>query len=149
MRASVSTVTGTLRPSFRRIIGWGGKQLRDVLFIEDVCRLVEQEIEQVDRIAGQVFNIGGGARQSVSLVEATELMRRKLGRSVPVTVETEARKADLCVYFTDARKAQRVLGWAPRIGIEEGFDRIIAWVRENEEGLRGLYCGAKQAVAAR
>ncbi|HKO04891.1 MAG TPA: hypothetical protein VJW51_09085, partial [Candidatus Acidoferrales bacterium] len=93
--------------------------------------------------------IGGGARNTVSLGEATELMRRKFGRSVPVTVETEARKADLCVYFTDARKAQRVLGWEPRIGIEEGFDRIIAWVRENEEGLRGLYCGAQQAVAAR
>jgi len=132
-----------------RIIGWGGKQLRDVLFIEDVCRLVEREIEQVDRIAGQVFNIGGGARQTVSLVEATDLMRRKFGRSVPVTIEPEARKADLCVYFTDARKAQQILGWAPRIGLEEGFDRIIAWVRENEEGLRGLYCGAQQAVAAR
>jgi len=132
-----------------RLIGWGGKQLRDVLFIEDVCRLVEREIEQVHRIAGQVFNAGGGAEHTVSLVEATELMRKKFGRAVPVTIEAEARKADLCVYFTDARKAERVLGWTPRIGIEEGFERIIAWVKENEEGLRGLYCGGQQVAAAR
>jgi CDP-paratose 2-epimerase len=132
-----------------RLIGWGGKQLRDVLFIEDVCRLVEKEMEQVGRIRGQVFNIGGGLGQTVSLVEATELMRRKFGSSVPVTIQAEARKADLAIYATDTRKAQRVLGWAPRIGIEEGFDRIIAWVRENEDSLRGLYCGAQQAVDTR
>jgi CDP-paratose 2-epimerase len=132
-----------------RLIGWAGKQLRDVLFIEDVCRLVELEIEQIHRAGGQVFNIGGGMQQTISLLEATDLMRRKFGRSVPVTVESEPRKADLCVYVSDTRKAQRVLDWAPRIGIEEGFDRIITWVRENEESLRGLYCEPRVAAAAR
>jgi CDP-paratose 2-epimerase len=133
-----------------RLIGWnGGKQVRDVLFIEDVCRLIEMEIGMVDRIAGQVFNIGGGMGQTISLLEATELMRKKFSRSVPVAIESESRKADLAIYVTDTRKAQRVLGWSPRIGIEEGFDRIIAWVLENEDALRGLYCGAQQAMAAR
>jgi CDP-paratose 2-epimerase len=132
-----------------RLIGWGGKQLRDVLFIDDVCRLVEIEIEKMDRASGQVFNLGGGPGQTVSLVEATDLMRRKFGRDVPVTLEPEPRKADLSIYVSDIRKAQRVLGWSPRVGIEEGFDRIIAWVRENEDGLRSLYCEERKAVSAR
>jgi len=133
-----------------RLIGWnGGKQVRDVLFIEDVCRLVEREIEIIDRIRGQVFNIGGGLGQSLSMLEATELVRKKFGRGVPVSIDAEPRKADQCIYVSDTRKAQRVLGWAPRIGLDEGFDRIIAWVRENEDALRGLYCGAPQAMAAK
>jgi CDP-paratose 2-epimerase len=131
-------------------IGWnGGKQVRDLLFVEDVCRLVEKEIEQVDRIAGEVFNVGGGAAQSLSLVEATALMKKKFGRGAPVKVEAEARKADLCIYVSDNRKVERVLGWSPRIGIDEGFDRMIIWVKENEATLRGMYCGAQQAVGAR
>ena len=133
-----------------RLIGWnGGKQVRDVLFIEDVCRLVDREIGMVDRIQGQVFNIGGGAARSISMLEVTDLMRKKFGRGVPMNVEADPRKVDQCIYITDSRKAERVIGWRPQIGLEEGFDRIIAWVRENEHALRGLYCGAPQAMAAK
>ncbi|HTQ84657.1 MAG TPA: NAD-dependent epimerase/dehydratase family protein [Candidatus Solibacter sp.] len=133
-----------------RLIGWnGGKQVRDLLFIDDICRLVEREIEMMDRIGGEVFNIGGGLPQSISMLETTQLMREKFGHGVTVAVEAEPRKADQCIYASDTRKAQRVLGWAPRIGLDEGFDRIIAWVRENEEALRGIYCVAPQAMAAK
>ncbi len=120
-------------------IGWGGKQVRDVLFAEDVCRLIEIEMEQINQICGEVFNVGGGANQTLSPLEATELLRGKTGDDVPVSVAAEARKADLGIYITDIRKAERVLDWRPRIGIEEGFDRILAWVRENEADLRQLY----------
>ena len=130
-----------------RYIGWGGKQVRDVLFVADICRLIELEIEKIDRLAGEVFNIGGGAACTLSPLEATTLLARKTGRSVPVTVDPETRKADFAIYISDIRKAERVLGWQPRIGIEEGFDRIIAWVRENEADLRGLYGETRSGVA--
>ena len=132
-----------------QLIGWnGGKQVRDLLFIEDLCRLVEREIEIVDRIRGQVFNIGGGMARSLSMREATELVRNKMGCSVPATTVPEPRKVDQCIYVSDSRKAQRLLGWTPRIGIDEGFDQVIAWVRENEDALRALYSAAPQSVAA-
>jgi len=121
-------------------IGWGGKQVRDILFVEDVCRLIELEMEHLDRVAGEVFNVGGGAGQTLSLVEATALLRERFGREVPITLEAQPRRADQCIYITDNRKIQRVLGWSPRVGIREGYDRIIEWIRENEEELRGLYC---------
>lgn len=121
-------------------IGWGGKQVRDVLFIEDVCRLIELEMEQLDSIAGEVFNIGGGISQTLSLMEATALLRERFGHDVPITVEDQPRKADQCIYISDIRKAKRVLGWTPRVGIEEGYERIIKWIRSNEAELRLLYC---------
>jgi len=80
-----------------RYIGWGGKQVRDILFIEDVCRLVELQMSQMARISGEVFNLGGGREHSLSLIEATALLREKTGHDVPVTVEAEPRKADQCV----------------------------------------------------
>ncbi len=123
-----------------KYIGWGGKQVRDILFVADVCRLIELEIEHMDRIAGEVFNVGGGASQTLSLVEATELLREKFGREVPITVEEHPRRADQCIYITDNRKIERALGWSPRVGIQEGYDRIIEWIRKNEAELRLLYC---------
>lgn len=122
-----------------RYIGWKGKQVRDVLFIGDICRLIEAEMERLDKIAGGVFNIGGGSGCTLSLVEATDYLKKKFGREVPVTVEAEPRKADQCIYISDTRKAERILGWKPQVGIEEGYDRIIAWVKENEKELRELY----------
>jgi len=123
-----------------RYLGWQGKQVRDVLFVEDMCRLVELEMENLDRIAGQVFNVGGGAGNSLSLMEATALLRELCGRDVPIAVEPEPRKADPCIYITDNRKVERVLGWKPQMGIRAGYQRILEWIREHENELRGLYC---------
>jgi len=122
-----------------KYIGWGGKQVRDIVFIEDVCRLIELQMERMPRIAGEVFNLGGGRAGSLSLLEATAMLREKTGRDVNITVETEPRKADQVIFISDSRKAERVLGWKPRIMPGEGYDRILAWLRENEEHLRPLY----------
>jgi len=130
-----------------KYIGWEGKQVRDILFIEDVCRLVELQMDDLDKLSGQVFNVGGGAANSLSLVEATSLLREKFGRDIPITHESKPRKADQSIYITDNRKIERVLGWKPRIGISEGYDRILAWIRENEESLRVLYGSEEKAAS--
>lgn len=131
-----------------KYIGWEGKQVRDIVFIEDVCRLVDLQIENIDRVAGEVFNLGGGAANSLSLVEATDILREKLGRDVPIAYEREARRADQSIYITDNRKAERLLGWRPKIGISEGYDRILHWIRENEDALRSQYGAQRQATGA-
>jgi CDP-paratose 2-epimerase len=123
-----------------KYIGWGGKQVRDILFVDDVCRLVELEIKQADCIAGHVFNVGGGMQRSLSLIEATSLLRREFGRDVPISLEPQPRQADQIVYVTDNRKVERALGWSPKIGIDEGYERIIRWIKGNEAPLRELYC---------
>ena len=132
-----------------KYIGWEGKQVRDIVFIEDVCRLVELQMENIDRISGEVFNLGGGTANSLSLVEATELLRNKLGRDIPISYAPEPRRADQTIYITDNRKAERVLGWQPKIGISEGYDRILAWIRENEDYLRLQYGAQPRATVTR
>jgi len=120
-------------------IGWNGKQVRDVLFLDDVCSLVELEMGQMDRFRGDIFNLGGGRANSLSLREGTSLLEEKLGHGTTITVEDSVRKGDLPVYFTDNRKARQRLDWQPAISLEQGFDQILAWIRGNEDVLRRRY----------
>jgi len=124
-----------------KYIGWNGKQVRDILFLEDVCALVELQMKQMDRFRGDIFNLGGGAENSLSLREGTQLLERKLGYGTTITTEAAIRKADLPIYFTDNRKAARGLNWRPSVTVDEGFERILAWIRSNEKTLRQRYCG--------
>lgn len=122
-----------------KYIGWGGKQVRDILFVEDVCRLVELEISEMGRLRSGVFNAGGGAENSLSLVEATQFLEKRLGRLMSITHEESPRKADTVIYISDNRKVERVLGWKPKVSLAEGLESIIAWIRANEANLISRY----------
>lgn len=124
-----------------KYIGWNGKQVRDILFLDDVCALVELQMSQMERFRGDIFNLGGGAANSLSLREATELLEQKLGYGTTFTMEDSVRKADLPIYFTDNRKAARILKWQPKVSMNEGLEQILAWIRANETTLRTRYCG--------
>jgi CDP-paratose 2-epimerase len=124
-----------------KYIGWNGKQVRDILFLEDVCALVELQLGQIGRFRGDIFNVGGGHANSLSLREGTALLERKLGHRTAITVEDTVRKADLPIYFTDNRKIARELNWQPGVSVDQGFDRILEWIRANEPALRARYCG--------
>jgi CDP-paratose 2-epimerase len=125
-----------------KYIGWRGKQVRDILFVDDVCRLVDLEISQIDRLRSEVFNVGGGAANSLSLVEATRFFENRLGPSIMVEDIESPRKADTVIYITDNRKVERVLGWRPQVSLTEGLESILAWIRENEEELSTRYGSA-------
>jgi len=120
-------------------IGWKGKQVRDVLFVGDICRLVEMEIEQIDKVAGKAFNVGGGKDITLSLVEATSLMEKKFKTKMKTILDKKPRKADHCIYISDIRPITEAIGWKPKLGIEEGYDRIIRWVRDSADQLKYLY----------
>jgi CDP-paratose 2-epimerase len=122
-----------------KYIGWGGKQVRDILFIDDVCRLVDLEIGQIGRLRSGVFNAGGGAANSLSLLEATQFLEKRLGRSMSIAHEENPRKADTVIYITDNRKVERVLGWQPKVSLEEGWNSILDWIRKNEAQLSLRY----------
>jgi len=120
-------------------IGWKGKQVRDVLFIDDICKLIEMEINNIDKIAGEVFNIGGGHECTMSLIEATNLMEKMYNKKLKTKQIQEPRKSDQCIYISDIRKIQNVLGWKPSITLEEGYEKIIAWIKDNKDLLSNLY----------
>jgi CDP-paratose 2-epimerase len=122
-----------------KYIGWNGKQVRDVLFLDDVCSLVELQMGEIARFRGDIFNLGGGSANSLSLREGTNLLEHKLGHGTSITVEDAVRKGDLPVYFTDNRKGGRELNWKPSVTLDRGFDKILAWIRANEDTLRKRY----------
>jgi CDP-paratose 2-epimerase len=122
-----------------KYIGWGGKQVRDILFVDDVCRLVELEMSRIGSLRGAVFNVGGGGANPLSLVEATSFLQNRLGRSMSTTHESTARKADTVIYITDNRKVERTLGWKPQVSLAQGFDSILAWIGKNEQQLSQRY----------
>ena len=120
-------------------LGWQGKQVRDVLFVEDMLRLLDLQIKQIAKFRGEVFNLGGGAANSISLREATTAMQEISSRTAPITQADEARKGDIVLYWTDNRKATQQLGWNPKTTLHAGFSRIFEWIRENEKALRDRY----------
>jgi len=122
-----------------KYIGWNGKQVRDVLFLDDVCALVELQMSQMNRFRGDIFNLGGGAANSLSLREGTRLLEKKLGHGTNISVEDTVRKGDLPIYFTDNRKAAAQLHWKPAVSLEQGFDKILDWIGGNEDALRKRY----------
>jgi CDP-paratose 2-epimerase len=124
-----------------KYIGWNGKQVRDILFLEDVCSLVELQLAQIDKFRGDIFNAGGAAANSLSLREATTLLEQKLGHSTAITTEDSWRRGDIPIYFTDNRKISREMNWQPRITIDAGLNQILAWIRANETELRKRYGG--------
>ena len=119
--------------------GWHGKQVRDILFVEDMLALLDCQLAQIASFRGEVFNLGGGAANAISLCEATKCMREICSRSTSITDSDEVRKGDVIIYWTDNRKAARHLNWRPQTSLQLGFARIFDWIRQNESELRLRY----------
>ena len=110
-----------------------GKQIRDVLFVDDLLDAYDAAIAKIDTAAGQVYNLGGGPANTMSIwTEFGPLLEKLLGKPVPVA-RGDWRPGDQKVFVADIRKAERELGWKPKIGVEEGVSRLFEWVKANKE----------------
>ena len=110
-----------------------GKQVRDVLYVDDLIQAFERAVQRIDRAAGQIYNIGGGPGNTISVwAELGALLTGRLGRPVEVQYG-DWRPGDQPVYVSDTRKAQRELGWTPQVSVEEGLSRLRQWVVEHRE----------------
>lgn len=108
-----------------------GKQVRDVLFVEDLLDAYDQAIAHIDRARGQVYNLGGGPQNTISIWrEFGALLEKLLGHPIPISYG-DWRPGDQRVFYADIRKVERELGWRPRIGVEEGIRRLVHWVQEH------------------
>jgi len=121
-------------------IGYGGTghQVRDILHIQDLYRLLKLQLEQFDLFSGQTFNVGGGEKVSVSLFELTALCQKITGNSIPIHPVAETRSADIPVYITDNSKIQQVCGWQPEISAESILQDILNWIKAHESQVKKL-----------
>ncbi len=122
-----------------RYIGYGGtgKQVRDLLHIDDLLDLIDDQLLRPQHWAGHTFNVGGGRAGSLSLAETTALCAEITGRSVSVTPAGESRPGDVRVYLTDARAVRAHGGWAPQRTPRDVLTDIFTWVSENERLVLG------------
>lgn len=112
-----------------RVFG-DGKQVRDLLWVDDLLDAYEAAFERIDDVAGEIFNIGGGNERSLSVwLELRPLLERELGRPLSAS-HHQWRLGEQKVFISDNDKAIRRLGWRPRMGLEEGIARLVAWARE-------------------
>jgi CDP-paratose 2-epimerase len=110
-----------------------GKQIRDVLHVDDLLNAYEAAIAKIETVRGQVFNLGGGPENTMSIwTEFGPMLEKLLGRPVPVR-RGDWRPGDQKVFVADIRKAGRDLGWKPLVGVEAGVARLFEWVKENKE----------------
>jgi CDP-paratose 2-epimerase len=107
-----------------------GRQVRDILFIDDLVSAYRQAIQRADVATGQVYNIGGGMKNSLSLREMLFLLRETLKMKVDVIYE-DWRKGDTKVFVSDVSKATHDLKWTPAVNVEEGVRKTIFWMKEN------------------
>lgn len=127
----------------RRIayIGFGGtgKQVRDILHIDDLICLIEAQIRVINKYRGDVFNAGGGVRAALSLRQATELCRRITGNAVPIGGVRRNRPADIKWYITDNRQTEREFAWHPRRTAEQTLADIYGWLKGNHALAQRLF----------
>jgi CDP-paratose 2-epimerase len=125
---------------FRRplaYIGFGGtgKQVRDVLHVEDLLDLVDEQLRDSSRWAGRIVNVGGGLAGSLSLQETTALCAEITGRIVDVGSAGEDRPGDIPIYVSDCSALYEMTDWRPRRGPAEILTDIHAWIVEHESAL--------------
>ena len=121
--------------------GGTGLQVRDVLHVQDLCTLVERQMEQLDQWSGAVLNVGGGANGSVSLKELTALCEARAGRRLEISTVPETAPADIPYYGSDNAQVTALCGWSPRRSVETLLDDVFAWLRSDEERLRPILAG--------
>jgi nucleoside-diphosphate-sugar epimerase len=110
-----------------------GKQVRDVLWIDDLVAAYDAAAGRLDAAAGQIYNIGGGANLTLSIwTEFGALLAELAGRPIPVTYG-DWRPGDQPVYISDIRKAERELGWTPRVSMRDGVTRLWQWIASNPQ----------------
>ena len=114
------------------VIYGDGRQVRDVLCVEDLVRAFAAAREHSSVCAGQVYNVGGGIDNTVSLLELIAEIEDLTGHTVDV-VHDELRAGDQLVYVTDFSKLHRDTGWQPRMSVRETLESIYGWWKRNRE----------------
>jgi CDP-paratose 2-epimerase len=108
-----------------------GKQVRDVLFVEDLIDGYDAAFAAGPRAVGKAFNVGGGVNNLLSLLELLAYVEKRQGRKIPYRF-SDWRPGDQKVFLCDISRAKSELGWQPKITVERGLGLLYDWVAANQ-----------------
>jgi CDP-paratose 2-epimerase len=126
---------------FRRqltYIGYGGrgKQVRDLLHVDDLAALIEDQLMRPQHWDGMTVNVGGGNEFSLSLRETTEICRELTGNRVEVTSSSESRPGDVRIYVSDCSNLYEHTDWRPSRTPRQVLSDTVSWITEHERTVR-------------
>ena len=123
-----------------KYIGYGGvgKQVRDILHVDDLIDLIDLQIHAIEKFSGKIYNAGGGLENSASLLEMTAICEKITGNKITIGSEIETRPADLRIFVTDNSKIESEIGWKPKKSVETVFEDIYKWIGDNESQLEKI-----------
>jgi CDP-paratose 2-epimerase len=104
-----------------------GKQVRDILFVEDLAEAMILAQQNMSKISGQAFNIGGGVNNTISLLELLDLLGEYRGQRIPISFG-DWRTGDQQYYVSDTRKFQEITGWKQRHNVQQGVGKLYRWL---------------------
>lgn len=119
-------------------IGFGGlgKQVRDILHIDDLYRLLRMQLNNFDKFNGKIFNVGGGLDISVSLKELSEICANITGNRININSIKENRSADIPIYITDNSKINLISDWRPQKMVNDILTDIFQWIQKDEAKIK-------------
>jgi CDP-paratose 2-epimerase len=109
-----------------------GRQVRDVLYVEDLVRAFEAVRSRMENTSGEVYNVGGGIENSISILEIIELVEKVTGKKLQYEME-RARAGDQLFYVTDFEKLRRDTGWLPRVNVGQTLENMYGWRKRHCE----------------
>jgi CDP-paratose 2-epimerase len=109
-----------------------GKQVRDVLFIDDLVDAYKMCIDRIDVTNGNVYNIGGGSKNTMSLLELIAYLEEFSGKRIKYSY-SDWRPGDQPVFVCDISKAKKDVSWEPKVGAKEGVARLFRWAQEHRD----------------
>lgn len=116
-------------------ISGNGKQVRDVLYVDDMVKLYYDSLEKMDDVCGNAYNIGGTIEQSLSLLELFEILEERLDVKLNYN-RINPRESDQRFFVADITKINKKIGWKPNVNAMEGIYQMIDWVLAvNKKGI--------------
>lgn len=109
-----------------------GKQIRDVLYIDDLVQAYRLSLSNIDKTAGQILNLGGGPSNQMSLLQLISMIESELGQTLQYGF-SDWRPGDQRVFVSNVNKAQTLLGWSPKTNPSQGVKALIDWIKTNPE----------------
>jgi CDP-paratose 2-epimerase len=109
-----------------------GNQIRDVLFVSDLVRLYDLAIQNKEKCAGKIYNVGGGPQNTLSLNELISILSKRFNKEI-VPLKGDWRPGDQKVFISNIDKVKNDLGWSPQIDIHQGINKMAEWIEANAD----------------
>ena len=108
-----------------------GNQVRDLLFVDDLIEAYMASIKNIKKVSGQVFNIGGGVKNALSVNDYLDFLKTNTNKKL-LTRHFKVRPGDQEYFVSDNTKAKKMLGWVPQTSYKKGLPIMLSWIKENK-----------------